>query len=106
MTKIKKGPEMPGDCTPLNPGEQSSEQTTVEISKDARQWAMFCHLGGLAGIAIPVVGNIVAPLIIWQIKKDDFPFVEGSNFSAKLHLSGLRRYHYSLPRQAKRPSVS
>ena len=41
-------------------------------------WAMFCHLGGLAALLpiLPVVGGIIAPLIIWQIKKDEHPFVD------------------------------
>ncbi len=49
-----------------------------ELSKDARMWAMFCHLGGLAGLIpmTPVFGSIIAPLIIWQIKKDEFEFVD------------------------------
>jgi hypothetical protein len=51
-------------------------QPSEQISKDARQWAMFCHLAGLAGLLIPVIGNIVAPLIIWQIKKEEHPFVD------------------------------
>jgi len=51
-------------------------QAAEEVSKDARTWAMFCHLVGLAGIVIPVVGNIVGPLVIWQIKKDEYPFVD------------------------------
>ena len=47
-----------------------------EINKDARMWAMICHLAGLAGIILPASGNIVAPLIIWQIKKDSNPFID------------------------------
>ena len=47
-----------------------------EINKDARMWAMICHLSGLAGIILPASGNIVAPLIIWQIKKDNNPFID------------------------------
>ncbi|NQT00820.1 MAG: DUF4870 domain-containing protein [Planctomycetes bacterium] len=39
-------------------------------------WAMICHLAGLAGIILPASGNIVAPLIVWQIKKDDNPFID------------------------------
>ena len=60
--------EQPKD---VQPGEVGKE-----INKDAQMWAMFCHLGGLAGLLIPVIGNIVTPLVIWQIKKDDFPFVD------------------------------
>jgi len=53
-------------------------ETNLEINKDARMWAMFCHLGGLAGLIpiTPVFGSIIAPLIIWQIKKNEFTFVD------------------------------
>ena len=69
-------------------------QAIKEVSKDARMWAMFCHLGGLAGYVAPVVGNIVAPLIFWQIKKDEYPFVdeqgkEAVNFQISLSLYGI-----------------
>ena len=49
-----------------------------ETNRDARMWAMFCHLAGLAFFLpiLPIIGNIIAPLIIWQIKKDDYPFVD------------------------------
>jgi uncharacterized Tic20 family protein len=53
-------------------------EVNEEISKDAHMWAMFCHLGGLAGLipVTPIFGSIIAPLIIWQIKKDEFGFVD------------------------------
>ena len=48
----------------------------MEITnKDERMWGMFCHLAALAGFIIPF-GNIIGPLIVWQIKKEEFPFVE------------------------------
>jgi uncharacterized Tic20 family protein len=52
-------------------------ETNEGLSKDARMWAMFCHLAGLAGYIVPVViSGIIAPLIVWQIKKDEHPFVD------------------------------
>lgn len=36
---------------------------------------MLCHLSTLAGFVIPF-GNIVGPLVMWTIKKDEFPLVE------------------------------
>jgi len=65
-----------------------------EVNKDTRMWAMICHLAGLAGLPVPVIGNIVAPLVIWQIKKDDFPFVdeqgkEAVNFQISMTIYGL-----------------
>lgn len=65
--------------------EQPQEQTSApssgageEINRDARMWAMFCHLAGLGGLLpiVPVLGSVIAPLIIWQIKKDEFEFVD------------------------------
>jgi uncharacterized Tic20 family protein len=44
-------------------------------SADECQWAMFAHLAALAGYFIPV-GNILGPLIVWMIKKDQMPFVD------------------------------
>lgn len=57
-------------------GTAQGSPGSKEINKNARMWAMICHLAGLAGIILPGAGNIVAPLIIWQIKKDDNPFID------------------------------
>ncbi|MGA9453386.1 MAG: DUF4870 domain-containing protein [Verrucomicrobiia bacterium] len=35
---------------------------------------MLCHLSALAGFIIPF-GNILGPLLVWQIKKNEFPSV-------------------------------
>lgn len=44
-------------------------------SPEARQWAMFAHLSALIGFIIPF-GSLIGPLVIWQIKKGEFPFVD------------------------------
>ncbi len=48
-----------------------------ETNKDARMWGMICHLAGLGGLIpiVPVIGSVIGPLIVWQIKKDEFGFV-------------------------------
>jgi len=46
-----------------------------ELSKNERMWGMLCHLGGLAGFAFPF-GNVIVPLVIWMVKKEDMPFVD------------------------------
>jgi len=56
-------------------------------------WAMFCHLSALAGYLIPF-GNIVGPLVIWQIKKNEFPLVddqgkEALNFQITVALAAI-----------------
>ena len=35
---------------------------------------MLCHLSALAGFIIPF-GNILGPLLVWQIKKNEIPSV-------------------------------
>jgi uncharacterized protein len=42
---------------------------------EERQWAMFAHLSALVGFIIPF-GSVIAPLVIWQIKKAEMPFVD------------------------------
>jgi uncharacterized Tic20 family protein len=48
---------------------------TPQVSKEEQNWAMFCHLSALAGFVIPF-GNIVGPLIIWLIKRNEMPLVD------------------------------
>ncbi len=38
---------------------------------DAKQWAMLLHLSQLAGVFTGI--GYAAPIVIWQIKKDQFP---------------------------------
>ncbi|NJL19501.1 MAG: DUF4870 domain-containing protein [Bdellovibrionaceae bacterium] len=43
--------------------------------QEIRTWNMLSHLSALAGLAFPF-GNIVGPLLVWQIKKNEIPSVE------------------------------
>jgi len=36
---------------------------------------MWCHLSALAGLVVPF-GNVLGPLLIWQIKKSEIPSVD------------------------------
>ncbi len=42
------------------------------MSMTSRNWALLLHLSSLLTYAMPVVG-IVAPILIWQLKKEEFP---------------------------------
>jgi uncharacterized protein len=60
---------------------------------DERMWAMLAHLSSLAGLVIPL-GNIVGPLIIWQVKKNESSFIddqgkESLNFQITMLIAGL-----------------
>lgn len=66
------------DATPPKweePVNVPSGSSGLPASNDERQWAMLAHLSGLAGYVIPLA-NVIAPLIIWIVKKEEMPFVE------------------------------
>ncbi|WP_137886485.1 DUF4870 domain-containing protein [Pseudomonas sp. 2FE] len=69
-------------------------QTPVPTpSQEVRQWAMFCHFAAFLGLVFPF-GNLLGPLIVWQIKKDLDPFVdaqgkEALNFQITVALAAL-----------------
>ena len=44
-------------------------------SSDDTTWGMLCHISALAGFVIPF-GNIIGPVIVWVLKKDQSPFVD------------------------------
>ena len=54
---------------------QSAPAQEEALSKDAKMWGMLCHLIAFAGFIIPF-GNIIGPLVIWLIKKEEFAFVD------------------------------
>ena len=52
---------------------EANEMPISEIPKEERDWALFSHLSSFAGFLFPF-GNLIAPLIMWQIKKEEMPF--------------------------------
>jgi len=64
--------------SPEQPVNVQPTEMSKEVNKDACMWAMFCHLVGLAALLpiIPLFGGAIGALIIWQVKKDEFPFVD------------------------------
>ncbi|MCA9228792.1 MAG: DUF4870 domain-containing protein [Planctomycetales bacterium] len=62
----------------------------VETNPDARQWAMFAHLAALSGYVGLPFGNIIGPLVVWLMKKDQYPFVDDQGKeSLNFHISIL-----------------
>ncbi|MCF8267662.1 MAG: DUF4870 domain-containing protein [Ignavibacteriales bacterium] len=47
----------------------------ITMSRDERLWGMLTHLSAFAFFIIPF-GNIIGPLVIWLIKKEEYAFVE------------------------------
>ena len=70
--------------TSMNPAEMTQ--------KDERQWAMLSHLGTFSACLIPFA-NIIVPLVIWQVKKDESSFtVEHSKESLNFQISLMIYY--------------
>jgi uncharacterized Tic20 family protein len=42
---------------------------------------MWCHLSALAGLVVPF-GNLLGPLIVWQVKKHEIPEVDAHGKAA------------------------
>ncbi len=58
-----------------NETQTADSMPAASPGAEERQWAMFAHLSALIGFLIPF-GSILGPLIIWQIKKAEMPFVD------------------------------
>ena len=43
--------------------------------QNVRTWSMLCHISALAGLFFGL-GNVIGPLIVWQIKKNELPEIE------------------------------
>jgi uncharacterized Tic20 family protein len=48
----------------------------VVQSREVRTWTVLCHASALIGFVAPGAGHIIAPLIIWLIKRGEFPEVD------------------------------
>src|SRR5688572_3596603 len=57
------------------PPQTAPQPTPVDPEAATRQWAMFLRLSMLAGFLVPLAG-LVAPIIIWQIKKNELPGID------------------------------
>lgn len=51
----------------------ASPLTDEQRESQTRQWAALLHLSMLAGYLIVPMAGLVAPIVIWQIKKDELP---------------------------------
>jgi len=101
MTDQPNEPSTPNEPAaprePAAPKEPSAERTPADaVSVEQRQWAFFAHLSAFAGLVIPL-GNLLGPLIIWQLKKHDMPFVadqakEALNFQITVTIALLASF--------------
>jgi len=87
----------PEQQPPHQPPQQQQYQPTQlvpsNVPKEERTMAMLCHLISFSGYIVPF-GNIIGPLVIWLIKKEEMPLVdnqgkESLNFQITLTIAFL-----------------
>lgn len=69
-------------------------------SAEERQWGMFAHLSALSAF-ISGIGFIVGPIVVWQVKKNEMPFVddqgkEAVNFAITLLIAYVALWMFTL----------
>lgn len=65
-------PVPPQSEQPLEPAPSSSAAPTPQD----QSWAIALHLSGFAGFILPSLGQIVAPLVIWLIKRPESAYLD------------------------------
>jgi uncharacterized protein len=63
-------------------------------SSEQNTWAMLCHLTAFSGLIGIPFGHILGPLIVWLVKKDQYPLVdqngkESLNFQISVSIYGI-----------------
>ena len=62
----------PGASRPYGGGADAAQ---TGLTRDERNMAMFVHASTFSGVVIPF-GNLIGPLIIWLMRRDESQFVD------------------------------
>jgi uncharacterized Tic20 family protein len=74
---LNENPNQPGYTPSPNPETPASEPIGKPVLREEeKKWAMFCHLAGFAFFIPIFIGQIIAPLILWLVKKDESSYVD------------------------------
>jgi hypothetical protein len=74
----------------------------VGMDKQERELGMICHLLGFCAFTGIPMGHLLGPLVLWLIKKEEFPFVdqegkEAVNFQITSTIIGIFVLVISIP---------
>jgi uncharacterized Tic20 family protein len=63
-------------------------------TESERTWGMLAHLAAFGGLVVPLVGNIIGPLIVWHSWRDRSEFVgaqalESLNFNITVSIAAV-----------------
>ncbi len=53
-----------------------TSKTERQFDAEERTWAMTCHLSAFAFAVCPPIGHMAGPLLVWLLKRDEFPLVD------------------------------
>ena len=75
-----------------DPSEPAAPGTTPTESE--RTWGMLAHLSALAGLVMPLIGNVLGPLAVLLARRDESAFVtahakEALNFNITVTLAAV-----------------
>ena len=57
-----------------HPDSGSTPAATGNPTQDERTWGMIAHLSTFTGFIVPL-GSVIAPLVVWLLKRDQSAFV-------------------------------
>jgi uncharacterized protein len=84
----------PAAAQPAPQGMPVERPAPDRLQSEARTWAMLTHLVALCGFIGVPFGHIIGPLVVWLVKKDQFPLVddqgkESLNFQISMTIYGI-----------------
>lgn len=70
-----QGQKQEPDDQDFKSDQQAPGDNVTTDDDDEQLWGLILHITAFAGFLIPF-GNIIGPLIVWQIKKDESRFLD------------------------------
>lgn len=67
---------MNGEKTGDAPALPAPATDSAKKEARGRDWAVFCHLSALVGFLGLPFGCLIGPLLVWLIKRDEYPFLD------------------------------
>lgn len=75
----------PGDESVDDPGDDPGPvdapdvggESASGVTDDEQTWGVLAHVSAFAGLFVPF-GNILGPLLVWLVKKDESRFVDAN----------------------------
>lgn len=68
------------DTEPEAPIDAEAEPES-DVSDDEQTWGVLVHASAFSGFAVPF-GNVLGPLVVWLLKKDESRFVDENGRAA------------------------